>query len=346
MGAGGGEHAKPFDPRYPNLHVGPLRRGPYRELMDGDVIRIFPAVYDAPGNGIYIGPNWNSPQHLHRSIFSHDVPYVPKRITVQGVTVDGRRPVIRIAGAEEDERGFSVLFIEGFRDPTNGKYYFIEDLVIENIDIDGSRGIPGRAAIYINGCKNCTLRDMRITNYRGSHGILAGPDSAGTLLVERIQFDGVGGGNGPDHPLYSNASRTDPEYTLHARGIWARNGAIGHLLKSRSQQTIVEACYFEGRKAADGEIAESYLVDISEGGLATIRNNVFVDNYSGNGSNGAALTFGPELRSETAKLRTHRLIVTGNLFITFSSSWNSWGAYNYPLFLGGQLLARGCECIK
>ena len=331
MGAGRTADDEPFDPQRPNLRNGPFRRGVFRELMDGDVFRVLPAVYDAPGNGIYIGPNWNDAKHYQATASQGALPYVPKRIMIQGVTVAGQRPVIRIAGAERDEYDRSVIFIEGYLDPSSGKYVPVEDITIENIDIDGSRGVPGRAAIFLNGCRNCTFRDMRISNYTGSHGILSGPDTAGTLRVEQVEFDHVGGGNGPDHPIYAGASARDPNFKLHARGVWARYGTVGHLLKSRAQVNVIEACYFEGHHAADGQTAESYLVDISEGGRATVRNNIFVKNYSGEGANGVALTFGPELTPAMAKSRAHDLVVEGNLFVTFAATWNKRNDPSFPL---------------
>ena len=125
--------------------------------------------------------------------------------------------------------------------------------------------------------------------------------------------------------------------TLSKVTLWARNGAVGHLFKSRAQVTRVEACYFEGRKAAEGETAESYLVDIPDGGRAEVRTNVFVDHDSGTGANGAALTFGPDLDRLSAGTRPHSLVVEGNLFVTFSSTWGSPGRATYPLLIGDRV---------
>jgi hypothetical protein len=58
---------------------------------------------------------------------------------------------------------------------------------------------------------------------------------------------------------------------------------------------ILEGNFLQGGLPRSGfDVAENYGVDIPNGGNATVRNNVFVKNASGYGSNAMSLTYALE----------------------------------------------------
>lgn len=311
--------------------VGPFRRSPYTQWRNGDVFEIYPAVYSGATMQMYIGPN-----------VANDAAYnagnvdVPANITIRGVTVDGKRPVIvnPPTGASNANYGQSLIYIGGRIDASDTLIAPSSGITIENIDIVDAPtgGNLGKAAVYVNGTANLTLRNVRIAGFKRhqANGIFATSNNTGTLLLENVELDGNGGSNGPEHNAYINASKTDPNYTFMVKGSWSHDSYYGHALKSRAQRTVVEGSYLAGSRAASGAQTEAYLLDVPDGGVLVARNNIFVKGYSGNNSNGASLTFGVE---STNPARAWGLTVEHNTFVALAKYYDDASHPLFPFFI-------------
>ncbi len=322
--------------------VGPFRRQPYTQWRSGDVFEIYPAVYSGATMQMYIGPNVASD-----AAFNAGNVDIPANITIRGVTVNGQRPVIvnPPTGASNANFGQSLIYIDGRIDANDVLITPSSNITIENIDIvDSAAGGPlGKAAVYVNGAANLTLRNVRIAGFRQhqANGIFATSNNTGTLLLENVDLDSNGGANGPEHNAYINASKTDPNFTFQVKGSWSHGSYYGHALKSRAQRTVVEGSYLAGSRAAPGQQTETYLLDVPDGGVLVARNNIFVKGYSGNNSNGASLTFGVESASPA---RTWGLTVEHNTFVAFAKYYDDSSHQLFPLFINSN--APGAKAVE
>ena len=316
--------------------VGPFRRQPYLQWKSGDVFNVYPAVYSGRDMQIYLGPNAANDADYSNGIFS-----VPENITIRGISVNGVRPVIvnPPTGASNSTYGQSLVYIEGRFDSGGVLVKPATGITIENLDIVDAAGGGniGKAAVYVNGAKDLTLRRVRIAGFKqhSANGIFGTGNNTGTLLLENVELDSNGGAGGPEHNAYINASKTDPAFTFAVRGSWSHDAFYGHELKSRAQRTVVEGSYLSGQRAAATTQTETYLLDVPDGGLLTARNNVFVKNRSGNQSNGASLTFGVESASSS---RAWGLTVEHNTFVAFSRYYDDAKHELFPLFIGSRAL--------
>jgi hypothetical protein len=83
-----------------------------------------------------------------------------------------------------------------------------------------------------------------------------------------------------------------------------------------------------------GEMRESWLMDIPEGGTLIARNNIFSKTVSGDNTNGASITYGVERNVGNFDLnRPWKLIVEHNTFVTFTRYYDSLNHATWPMFL-------------
>lgn len=305
--------------------VGPFRRAPYTQWRDGDVFEIYPAVYEGEDQQIYIGPNYDN-----NAAYTATQQSIPKNITIRGITVNGYRPVIKLpsTGASNNTLGQGLIYV--------GKS---ENITIENIDVvsnDTDQGSIGKAGIYINGGLNATLRNVRVSGFKNksANGIFGTTNNSGTLTLENIELSNNGGGGGPEHNIYINASSLDNNFTVKLKGSWSHDSYYGHLFKSRAQINVLEGNYFQGSKSNSGEMRESWLVDVPDGGTLIAKNNIFVKTFSGNSTNGASITFAVEKSAGNYdKNRPWALRIEHNTFVAFSRYFDDLKHETYPLFL-------------
>lgn len=327
-------YSKPDSSNGGDTSVGPFRRQPYTQWKNGDIFEIYPAVYNGAKMQIYLGPN-----AVNDGAYSAGKFDVPANITIRGVTVDGRRPVIvnPPSGAANSNYGQSLIYVDGRYNSSGELVTPSTNITIENIDIvdSPSGGNIGKAAVYVNGAANLTLRKVRIAGFKQHHanGVFATGNNTGTLLFDNVELDGNGGSGGPEHNAYINASKTDPNFTFAVRGSWSHDSYYGHELKSRAQHTIIEGSYLSGGRAtAAAPQAEAYLLDVPDGGTLIARNNIFVKGYSGDQSNGASLTFGVESANPA---RTWGLTVEHNTFVALAKYFDTQNHPLFPMFIGG-----------
>jgi hypothetical protein len=285
---------------------GAFSRVPYRQFAEGDEYRVYPAVYEGVTQQPWIGP-------MPASYLG--VSEMPKNITIRGITVNGVRPLLRLPseGASNNTLGQGMVYFDQS-----------ENIVFENFDIEStlSSGGAGKAAIYVNGAKNLTLRNLRLHGFKAqsANGIFGTENNSGTLRLENLELYDNGGGGGPEHNFYIGASKADPNFTVHMTGSYSHDVYYGHLFKSRAQKNILEGNYFMGTTAASGTQSENYLVDVPNGGALTMRNNVLVKNASGANSNGLMVTFKMEGAADT---RPDSITIEHNTFVAHTRYFDS-----------------------
>lgn len=284
------------------------------KTQPGDVFLVYPAVYEGPGQYPWIGPL--------ATAGDPSTPIAPTNITIRGVTVNGRRPVLKL-GTQVDYNVLGHGMIEVSQANT---------LTIENLDIDGTAGSwIDRAGIYIVASRNVTLRNMRIHGFQDSqhNGVFASGASSGTLYLDNVRMYDNGGWDGPSHNIYVNASTSDPNYTVKMTNSYASAVNVGHLFKSRAQVTVLTGNLFEGiDKPADWDCAESFDIDVPEGGRLTVTNNVLIKGRSGDCANGVLLRYAAETVDPA---RQHGVVVRNNTFIARSTTYDSFGHPNMPM---------------
>jgi Right handed beta helix region len=316
FGNGGGGTSE-YNPNKIDPSGGAFSRKPYAMYEEGDIYEVYPAVYKGEDQQPWIGP-----QARNAADYNAGKVVYPTNITIRGITVNGKRPVIKLAGISSSNNTLG-----------QGPIYVGEStgVVIENLEIDGNNAVyNGKAGIYIAGAKDLTLRDLKIHGFRGTktNGVFGAYTNSGTLTMERLEVFGNGGDNGPEHNFYINASQLDPNYKVILRNSWSYDVYYGHLFKSRAQNTVLEGNYFMGTRST-GIQTETYAVDVPDGGNLVMRNNILVKNYSGDNSNGTLLTFGVEraVHASTSIVAEH------NTFITFDKFYDSAKRQIHPIRL-------------
>lgn len=139
-----------------------------------------------------------------------------------------------------------------------------QDVTVQNVEFHGAR-VPDRngAGIRAEHRGEMLVRDCGF--YDNENGILGGSGDA-TMTIERSEFARNGHGDGYSHNVYvTKLSR------LTVRSSVFREARVGHNLKSRASQTLVEHSYFlDGRSGTS-----SYLADFPNGGRVSLVGNLF-----------------------------------------------------------------------
>ncbi len=136
-----------------------------------------------------------------------------------------------------------------------------QNVTIQNVEFDRAR-VPDRngAGIRAEHRGEMVVRDCGF--YDNENGILGGSDAA-TMTIERSVFarNGHGHGDGYSHNVY--VTKLD---RLAVRSSVFRETRVGHNLKIRVSQTLVENSYFLDGAAG----TSSYLADLPDGGKVTL----------------------------------------------------------------------------
>ncbi|MFN0193111.1 MAG: hypothetical protein ACKVP5_14230 [Aestuariivirga sp.] len=283
-------------------------------LEPGDKFLVYPAVYTGRANNIVLIDKpeyWTGPVRT------------PSNIMIAGVTQRGIRPLIY---RNDDGQGDFAT--------SQGAIYVASarNILLQNMDVElGASGSVGKAGIYINGARNLTLRDMRIHEFAwqasgtdGQNGVFATSNTSGILTLHQIEAFNNGGPIGPTHNFYINASALDPTFKVRFLQSWSHDAVYGHTFKSRAQVNEIEGNYFQGGlpNTVRGQTqAENYLLDLPNGGVAVIRNNIFVKNASGPNSNGMSITYAMEgiedARRQSISIRNNTFVALTRLYDGF-----------------------------
>ncbi len=304
---------------YAAAGCGPVGSGAHLDtfnvLQPGDTLLVHPAYYAGSINSIFLGPK---PAYYQGPMVT------PTNVTIKGLTENGIRPALVRDGGGTGQWWDSQALV----------YVFTSELpTIENIDISAtaSAGV-NMAAVYINGAHDLTFRDVAVHDFAlinrgpyfvGANGFFGTPNNTGTLTFDHVAVYNNGGFRSSYmHNFYITGSKTDPRFTVHMLNSYTAASIIGHTFKSRAQRTILEGNYFRGSRpntAEGSHPAEPYLADIPNGGIAVVRDNIFVKTASGLNSNAMSLTFGMEGHNADADPgREQSVTIENNTFVAFT----------------------------
>jgi hypothetical protein len=178
---------------------------------------------------------------------------------------------------------------------------------------------------------NLVLRNTGF--FDNENGILGGGGPV-TVTIERSEFARNGYGDGYSHNIYiGNVDR------LRVVASWFHEAKIGHNLKSRAKENIVEASYF-----MDGPNgASSYLLDFPDGGVVYLRGNLL--HKGPNADNATSVAYGAERNMWTPNTVTliHNTVVTTmgrGTFISFAG-YTQRATLTANIFAGNAALASG-----
>ncbi|MCO7223140.1 fibronectin type III domain-containing protein [Pleionea sp. CnH1-48] len=241
-------------------------------------------------------------------------------VTPKSVCVDGNCSFAQLQPAFDAAQDGSTITI-------NGEWSTGASLRADNVTIDGANGflngghVEGKAALVIKGtntriegieCANISVNDngacirfegqgltLNNVHFRDSEqGILTAVDSGGLILIENSRFERLGL-NGLAHAIYVNAGE------LIVRGSHILSSkSEGHEIKSRAARTTIESSVVASLDGVD-----SRLLDISNGGVVVIRNNVL--EQGPNSSNSQAIGIGLEGVTHT----TNSILIDNNIII-------------------------------
>lgn len=174
------------------------------------------------------------------------------------------------------------------------------DSLVEGIDFHDARvSDHNGAGIRAEHAGALTIR--RCGFYNNENGLLGGRPGA-TLTIEYSEFVRNGFGDGYTHNLYVGALDR-----LVVRASTLREARVGHQLKSRAAETVLENSYL--LDGAQGR--SSYLADFPNGGRVLLRGNLMHKGPTAENVN--AISFGteglPGEGAHTLTLRHNTLVV-------------------------------------
>lgn len=302
---------------YTKLGEAFARTHAFRNYEAGDIFELDAAVYLGDTQQPWIGPLPKDDAEFNKGLTAWQI---PTGITIRGLTQNGVRPVIRLdsTGVSYNNLGNGIVYIDTSK-----------DITIENIDFEGAGNGSGKAAIYLNGAENFTLRNSRILNFAQTNGVFGTSNNKGIMLFENVETGFNGGDSGPEHNYYMGESANDPNFTVHWRGCYSHDVYYGHTLKSRAQINIVESSYLKGRSVGVNDPqGETYLVDFPNGGKVTVRNTILEKGYSGDNSNGIFITYAMEGQHFP---NASSVTIEHNTFVARSLVFDSQGHELYPM---------------
>lgn len=186
------------------------------------------------------------------------------------------------------------------------------------------------AGIRLEG-GNLILRNTGF--FDNENGILGGAGPT-AVTIERSEFARNGYGDGYSHNIYiGNVDR------LHVVASWFHEARVGHNLKSRAKENVVENSYF-----MDGPNGNSsYLLDFPDGGVVFMRGNLL--QKGPNADNSVLVAYGFERNTWTTNTVTlvHNTLVTNYGSGTFIgvAGFTQQVTLTANLFAGSATMASG-----
>jgi hypothetical protein len=189
------------------------------------------------------------------------------------------------------------LFADGVHEGGKGIWVITgRDTTVVNVEFHDAK-VPDRngAGIRQEG-RNLTLRSTGF--FDNENGILTGNDSGSTITIEGSEFARNGFGDGYTHNIYVGKVGR-----LVVRASYFHEAKIGHQLKTRSRESVIENSYF-----VDGPSGtSSYLLNFDNGGRVLMRGNL--------------LHKGP--RADNSTLISHYTSIWGAAFNTLTLEHNT-----------------------
>lgn len=174
-----------------------------------------------------------------------------------------------------------------------------DDTTIDNVELSGCHVPDANGAGIRQQGANLTVRNAYF--HDNENGILAGDHAGSTITIEHSVFAHNGAGDGQSHNLYiGHVDR------LVFRYNWSHHALVGHLLKSRAAENVIEYNRLTGE--ADG--SESYEINLPNGGLSYVIGNLI--QQPSTTQNGAMLDY---LSEGFGQNTDDRLFVVNNTFV-------------------------------
>jgi hypothetical protein len=155
------------------------------------------------------------------------------------------------------------------------------NITIDSVEFHNAT-VPDQNGAGIRAQNGGFLRIVNSGFYDNENGILSNAGSS-SISIERSEFARNGRGDGYTHNIYVGGITR-----LTVNASYFHEAKIGHNLKSRAQETIIENSYF-----MDGPTGtSSYLADFPNGGRVFLRGNMF--HKGPNADNSVAISYGAE----------------------------------------------------
>ena len=283
-----------------NPNCGPFTRVPnFRVTEPGDIFLEHTAVYASESMQPWIGPVYDSPAAYAAGDPDHPL----QKVSIIGQITNGQQPAILInGGASSNTLNQAPVYFDAST-----------DMVWSHVDVVAKPGASvGKAGVYDNGTNGLVFEYSRIIGFEvaNANGFFTTSSAVGPLklLNDELAFDGGGGGYA--HNVY--ISGYGAQVTLEHS--WTHDAYQGHLFKTRASQNDIQANYFQGGLPQGGAYgqAESFDLDVSNGGLTTIKDNVFYKTKSGSGTAQSSLCWdcegNPDGRAESIVLQNNTFV--------------------------------------
>ncbi|MBO9662249.1 right-handed parallel beta-helix repeat-containing protein [Dokdonella sp.] len=207
--------------------------------------------------------------------------------STNGLTLRGVNGRPHIDAAGNDAQGKAIWVISG------------DDTTIDNVELSGCRVPDANGAGIRQQGANLTVRNAFF--HDNENGILAGERAGSTITIEHSEFANNGAGDGQSHNLYiGHVDR------LVFRYNWSHHAVVGHLLKSRAAENVIEYNRLTGEAGG----SESYEINLPNGGLSYVIGNLI--QQPSTTQNGAMLDY---LSEGFGQNTDDRLFVVNNTFV-------------------------------
>ncbi|WP_137920161.1 right-handed parallel beta-helix repeat-containing protein [Hydrogenophaga sp. 2FB] len=155
------------------------------------------------------------------------------------------------------------------------------NITIDNIEFRNA-AVPDQNGAGIRAEHGGELRILNSGFYDNENGLLASAGN-GSITIESSEFARNGRGDGYTHNIYVNQIER-----LTVNSSYFHEARIGHNLKSRARESIIQNSYF-----MDGPTGtSSYLADFPNGGRVVLKGNLF--HKGPNADNVNAIAYGLE----------------------------------------------------
>lgn len=206
--------------------------------------------------------------------------------STNGLTLRGVNGRPHIDAAGNDAQGKAIWVISG------------DDTTIDNVELSGCHVPDANGAGIRQQGANLTVRNAFF--HDNENGILAGDHAGSTITIEHSVFANNGAGDGQSHNLYiGHVDR------LVFRYNWSHHAVVGHLLKSRAGENVIEYNRLTGEAGG----SESYEINLPNGGLSYVIGNLI--QQPSTTQNGAMLDY---LSEGFGQNTDDRLFVVNNTF--------------------------------
>jgi hypothetical protein len=193
---------------------------PFATIQDALPLAVAGDVIEVQGDATYPGDLWFRPEN-------GGDPGNP--ITVRGIAVNGRRPIIQGVGTEE----YHDIIV----------FFHANHFVFEGFEIVGD-GDPEHFGL-VTKADDVTIRDC-VVHGVGSHGILATDDESGSVLLESCELYANGEGT-YNHQIYMASDESMyPGSVFRMQYCYVHDATGGNSVKSRAERNEIYFNWIEG----------------------------------------------------------------------------------------------------